>query len=119
MPATPKVISVVINAADHDLLVGFWKELLDVEVARSFPPYFTWLAPQAGSGVAVAIQAVPDPTPGRNRLHLDTEVEDLDAAAARVEALGGRFVEDHEIGGFAWKVMADPEGNEFCIAPGH
>ncbi len=109
----------VINAADHDLLVGFWKELLGVEVARSFPPYFTWLAPQEGTGVSVAIQAVRELTPGRNRLHLDTEVADIEAAVARIEALGGSFLEDHEIGGFAWKVMADPEGNEFCIAPAH
>ncbi len=115
----PQVTSVVINAADHGLLVDFWKELLGVGIARSFPPYFTWLEPQGGSGVSVAIQAVPDPTPGRNRLHLDAEVADLDEAAARIEQLGGSFVEDHEIGGFAWKVMADPEGNEFCIAPGH
>ena len=61
----------------------------------------------------------PDPTPGRNRLHLDTYVDDVDAAVARIEELGGSFLEDHEIGGFAWKVRADPEGNEFCIAPGH
>ncbi len=111
-----RVLSVVINAENHDLLVDFWRQLLDVEVARSQAPYFTWLKPQNEGGVSVAIQAVPDPTPGRNRLHLDTFVDDLDAAVARIEELGGSFLEDHEIGGFAWKVMADPEGNEFCIA---
>ncbi len=88
-------------------------------MARSYAPYFTWLAPQHEGAVSVAIQWVSDPTPGRNRLHLDTEVEDVDAAVARIAELGGSFVEDHEIGGFAWKVMADPEGNEFCIAPSH
>ena len=118
-PIAPQVSSVVINAADHDLLVTFWKELLQVDVARSFPPYFTWLKPQQEGGISVAIQAVPDPTPGRNRLHLDSFVGDVEAAVTRIEALGGSFLEDHEIAGFAWKVMADPEGNEFCIAPGH
>lgn len=117
MTATPHVASVVINAQDHNRLVEFWKELLDVEITRSFPPYFTWLAPQHEGGISVAIQAVPDPTPGRNRLHIDTHVDDIDAAVARVEALGGSFLEDHSVAGFAWKVMADPEGNEFCIAP--
>ena len=119
MSVVPKIASVVINAEDHDRLVEFWRSLLDVEVIQSFPQYFTWLAPQADGGISVAIQAVPDPTPGRNRLHLDAYVDDLDEAVARIEGLGGSFLEDHTAGDFAWKVMADPEGNEFCIAPGH
>lgn len=113
----PKIGSVVINAIDHDLLVEFWSKLLDVEVTRSFPPHFTWLAPQREGGISLAIQRVDNPTEGRNRVHLDTAVPDLDEAVARIESLGGSFVEDHEVSGFQWKVMADPEGNEFCIAP--
>ncbi len=38
---------------------------------------------------------------------------------ARVLDLGGSRVEDHEIQGFHWTVLADPEGNEFCVAGGH
>jgi predicted enzyme related to lactoylglutathione lyase len=38
----------------------------------------------------------------------------VDEARARIVKLGGSHLE--EIGGFRWKVMADPEGNEFCIA---
>ena len=117
MAEVPVVVSVVINTTNHDSLVEFWKSLLDVEVAQSFPPYFTWLKPQHDGGVMVAIQAVPDPTPGRRRLHLDTVVADVDAAVERIIELGGSFVEDHDMQGFAWKVMADPDGNEFCIAP--
>jgi predicted enzyme related to lactoylglutathione lyase len=117
MPETPIVGSVVINTADHDRLVTFWSRLLGVEIAHSSPPFFTWLKPQHEGGISVAIQAVPDPTPGRRRLHLDTYVTDMDAAVARVLELGGSHVEDHEIDGFAWKVMADPDGNEFCLAP--
>lgn len=108
--------SVVINAIDSARLVEFWKSLLDVEVAQAIPPYFTWLAPQPGRGVSVAIQLVEDPTEGRNRVHMDFGVDDLEAATARVEELGGSMLEQHEIGGFTWRVMADPEGNEFCIA---
>ncbi len=119
MAVVPHISSVVINTTDHDRLVEFWSELLGVGIARSIPPFFTWLEPQQEGGVSVAIQFVPDPTPGRRRLHLDTAVSDVDAAAARIVALGGSHVEDHEVGGFAWKVMADPDGNEFCIAPGH
>ena len=41
---------------------------------------------------------------------------DAIAALRRVEELGGSFLEDHSVNDFAWKVMADPEGNEFCVA---
>ena len=119
MEAThPIVGSVVINAIDHDRIVDFWCRLLGVGIAKSHAPYFTWLAPQHPGGISVAIQTVENPTPGRNRVHLDTSVPDIEEAARFIESLGGSMVEEHAIEGFAWKVMADPEGNEFCIAPG-
>jgi predicted enzyme related to lactoylglutathione lyase len=112
----PKLGSVVINVNDMERETTFWRELLGVDVAREIPGFFVWLAPQRPGGISVALQLVPDAKEGRNRLHLDTAVDDLDAAQARVEALGGSLVETHEIMGFTWRVMADPEGNEFCIA---
>ena len=116
MPVTPMIGSVVINAEDAGALAGFWSELLGVEVAADHGP-FIWLKPQREGGISLAIQQVPDPTPGRRRLHLDTHVGDMDAAVARILELGGSHLEDHEIEGFSLKVMADPEGNEFCIGP--
>lgn len=110
------MMSVVINVVDYDREKAFWTELLGVDMAREFPGGFGWLRPQHDGGMSLALQKVDEPKSGRNRVHVDTVVDDLDAAAARVEELGGRFVEDHEIMDFAWKVMADPEGNEFCIA---
>ena len=114
----PVVHAVVINAVDSQRLVDFWASLLEVEIAQSIPPFFTWLKPQHKGGISVAIQLVENPTEGRNRLHLDMTVDDLDAATVRVETLGGSRLEEHEIDGFTWRVMADPEGNEFCIAVG-
>lgn len=107
--------TVVINVSDIEAEKAFWSAVLGVGVAREFPG-FTWLEPQHEGGVLVALQQVDDATPGGNRLHLDTSADDLEAAQARIEALGGAHLEDHEIFGFRWKVMADPEGNEFCIA---
>ena len=109
------VNTVVINVIDIERERAFWSALLDVGVAMEFPG-FCWLVPQHEGGVQVALQQVSDPTPGRNRLHLDTSVLDLDAAEERIVELGGSKLEDHEIAGFRWRVMADPEGNEFCIA---
>ena len=58
---------------------------------------------------------VPEQKDGKNRLHVDFKVEDLDAAEARVKELGGRRLSDYDPGGFL--VMADPEGNVFCLLP--
>jgi predicted enzyme related to lactoylglutathione lyase len=108
--------SVVINVVDFEREKAFWGALLGAAVSMEFPG-FCWFAPQREGGISVALQQVDEPTPGRNRVHLDTSVPDLDAAVERIEALGGNHLEDHEIAGFRWKVMADPEGNEFCITP--
>lgn len=115
----PRVGAVVINVNDLERSTTFWRELLGVGVAREVLGFFVWLAPQHEGGVSVALQLVADRKAGRNRVHLDTGVADLDEAQARVEALGGSLVETHEIMGFTWRVMADPEGNEFCIASEH
>jgi len=105
----------MINTTDVARLVKFWSALLGVEVRRESPD-FVFLTPQQPGGIAVNFQRVPDPTEGRRRLHLDLSVESLEAASERILELGGSRVEDHEVPGFAWRVMADPDGNEFCIA---
>ena len=110
--------TVVVNVIDMPRARDFWSAVLGVGVARDIGDFFCWLEPQQPGGVAVALQLVGDPKQGRNRVHLDTSVDDLDEARRRIEALGGSFVEEHDMGGFRWFVMADPEGNELCIAAG-
>lgn len=71
----------------------------------------------AGGGPRINFQPVPEPTPGKARVHLDFQVRDLDAAIARVEELGGSFTgerHDYDVGVVV--VMADPEGTEFCLS---
>ena len=72
------------------------------------------------------IRATPDTLPGllflpvtdervvKNRLHLDFRPDDRDAEVARLEALGARRIDIGQ-GEVTWVVMADPEGNEFCV----
>jgi predicted enzyme related to lactoylglutathione lyase len=109
----------VVNTVDPERLASFWSDLLGVGVARRSGPYFIWLEPQHEGGVSVAFQKVGDPTGGRRRLHLDLYVEDLHGAVQRALDLGASKVEDHTVGDFSWVVLADPDGNEFCLAPGH
>ena len=63
------------------------------------------------------LQRVSDPKTTKNRMHIDIDSDDLDADVARLEAIGARRIEgesrfEHSC---RWVVMADPEGNEFCV----
>ncbi|WP_141578098.1 VOC family protein [Actinomadura sp. WMMA1423] len=103
---------VIVDSADPDRLAAFWSELLDRPVVSRSGPYI-WL--ERRNGLGVGFQRTDGSKPAKNRLHLDLESEDPAAEQARVEALGGRRLTEYDPGGFL--VMADPEGNEFCIIP--
>jgi predicted enzyme related to lactoylglutathione lyase len=65
----------------------------------------------------VLLQRVPEPKQAKNRMHLDLWVPDIEAEARRLVALGARrqSAKPVEELGSRWIVMADPEGNEFCL----
>jgi predicted enzyme related to lactoylglutathione lyase len=65
----------------------------------------------------IVLQEMAEPKAGKNRMHLDIHVDDLEAEVARLEALGATRVEPGPIEGHghAWYVLADPEGNELCL----
>jgi predicted enzyme related to lactoylglutathione lyase len=107
--------TVVINVLDFERQKEFWGSVLGVEVAREIPPYFVWFTPQQAGGMRIALQAVAEASEGPRRLHLDSVVTNVEAAKARILELGGSHLADREMGGFGWTVMADPEGNEFCL----
>lgn len=116
MPA--KVGYLVIDTADPERLAPFWCGLLAVSVDMTIGDgEFLVLSPTE-DGLTVGFQRVPEAKAGKNRLHLDLVVDDLDEATAEVEKLGGRWLEPgktRELEGFRWRCMADPEGNEFDI----
>ena len=116
MPAS--VGFLVIDATDPQRLADFWCGLLDVTVESSVGDgQFIVLAP-AKDGLTVGFQQVSGAKAGKNRVHLDLIVEDLDLATAEIEALGRSWLEPgntRELEGFQWRCMADPEGNEFDI----
>lgn len=110
-----QVHGVMVNTTDPAKLSKFWSEVLGVKVRRDIGD-FVFLEPQQKGGVSINFQKVTDPTEGRRRLHFDTSVADLEAATKKIIELGGSHLEDHEVPGFAWRVMTDPDGNQFCIA---
>lgn len=115
-PPVGKVSSIIIDTTAENLeaLVEFWKTVLGLEEKARYPT-FIWLSSVSDGGPALAFQVVPEAKATKNRLHLDVAVDDRDAFASHVEALGGGRVDQHTFGGFTWNVMADPAGNEFCI----
>ena len=77
------------------------------------------LVPPSELGAAaprLLLQGVPEDKSAKNRLHLDIHVADIEAEAQRLEAAGAtRIGQPLELGDTRWVVMADPEGNEFCV----
>ncbi|MFF5975674.1 VOC family protein [Streptomyces sp. NPDC012769] len=71
----------------------------------------------AGLGHRILFQRVPEPKTVKNRVHLDVHAAPgtRDAEVARLEGLGATVLREVAEQGGAWTVMADPEGNEFCV----
>ncbi|MEU1040120.1 VOC family protein [Streptomyces sp. NPDC005551] len=113
MVSTPvQIDALIVDADDPERLAAFWSELLGRPVVGRMGPY-VWLRRENGLGVG--FQRADKPKSGKNRLHFDVTSPDPAAEQQRVEALGGRRLEEYADGGFL--VMADPEGNEFCVIP--
>jgi predicted enzyme related to lactoylglutathione lyase len=100
-------------------LAEFWRAVLGVEIEDRLgqPPHYVNLKPATRDAPRVCFQRVPEAKAGKNRLHFDVGVDDVDAATRRVEALGGSRVlhDDYHEYGYRWRLMSDPEGNEFCL----
>ncbi len=111
--------SVQVDCADPVALAAFWARVLGTEVLDTFgnPAHYVVLGPTAPGGPWMSFHRVPEAKITKNRLHMDIYVEDLDRATALVERLGGEgpSAPDLEEYGFTWRVVADPEGNEFCL----
>jgi len=117
---------VCVDSLDPQALADFWEPVLGWR--RTFDnPDEVVLEPPTGSpqdGVApdLLFLRVPESKSVKNRLHIDLRPDDQAAEVARIEALGARRVDVGQAGDVSWVVLADPEGNEFCVlralAPG-
>ena len=64
---------------------------------------------------ALGFQRVKDPTPGKNRMHIDVGGAERETLIERLTDLGAIEHTTHEAPGLVCTVMQDPEGNEFCV----
>jgi predicted enzyme related to lactoylglutathione lyase len=112
-------ISLVIDARDPGALAPFWAAALGYRVAGAEGNYVA-LVPEGRPGFNLLIQRVAEEKAVKNRVHIDLKDPDVDGLVGRLERLGARRLEDGartELGA-TWVVMADPEGNEFCVCDG-
>ena len=106
---------ITVDCSDPQTVASFWQQLLGGELSVPMPGWFR-LGPLTPGGPVLNFQPVPEPKTGKTRIHLDLWADDLDGAIAQIESLGGRDSgERHDYDEGSVVVMADPEGNEFCV----
>jgi len=109
-------IGVTFDCAHPKALATFWVQTLGYVEEGSDDEYAAIIDPE-GTRPRILFTRVPEPKVVKNRVHLDLHVADMNVEVERLLALGGkrlRLREDDD--GDVWTVMADPEGNEFCVA---
>ena len=115
-----RISELVLNCRDPSRLAAFWCEVLGyAEFTRDadsieIGPVGTGFG---GLQPTIVFQAHPAPTPGLLRLHFDVSPVggDQDAELTRLLAAGARPADVGQRGDEGWHVLADPEGNEFCL----
>ena len=116
-----RIQCLTIDCHDPKLLGEFWGEVLGWQVTHE-SEFEVVIEPPAGSPLQnvapdILFLKVPDKKVVKNRLHLDLRPDDRDAEVARIKKLGAVEVEigQSQDPNVTWVVLADPEGNEFCV----
>jgi predicted enzyme related to lactoylglutathione lyase len=110
------VVNITFDSTDPDKLAEWWARAVDGTVNALAPGFFVTVS-RPGGGPGLAFQKVGDPTPGKNRVHIDFTSADMEAEVKRLVDLGATEAGRGEAGpDFQWVVMADPDGNAFCVA---
>jgi predicted enzyme related to lactoylglutathione lyase len=109
-------MGLVLDCDDPEQLAAFWGPALGYTNVGSAGSY-VMLLPAEGDAPQLLLQRVPEPKAAKNRMHLDLHVPDIESEADRLVALGARRLEAAPMAehGTHWVLMADPEGNEFCV----
>jgi predicted enzyme related to lactoylglutathione lyase len=107
---------IVIDAHDLPLLARFWSQALGWQILSERQNEIV-IGADDNAPVGICLMPVTDPKTVKNRVHLDitTSASDRDAEIERLIGLGARPVEIGQTGAESWTVLADPEGNEFCV----
>jgi hypothetical protein len=122
---TSRFTELAIDCADPSRLARFWCSVLDYQVRDEDDGIVTIGFPVAPEGEnhrgpvppTLTFARVPEGKAGKNRLHVDVNPADReqDEEVRRLLDLGARHADVGQTGDESWVVLADPEGNEFCV----
>jgi catechol 2,3-dioxygenase-like lactoylglutathione lyase family enzyme len=104
---------VIVHAADPETLGQWWADALGWVVVHASADEFE-IRPEPDRMPGLDFVRLDEGRTGKSRLHLDFRPDDQEAEVARLVAHGARRVDIGQ-GDAAWVVLADPEGNEFCV----
>jgi predicted enzyme related to lactoylglutathione lyase len=116
-----RIQCITIDAHDLKKVAHFWAQALDWKITfedeNEISIELLDESPEVGRIPDILFIKVPDDKVVKNRLHLDLRPQDQAAEVARLESLGAKKIEigQSDNDGTSWVVMADPEGNEFCV----
>lgn len=115
-----RVSELVLGCRDPELLAAFWCEALDFVVLEREDGEMVEIGPREGFGgpqPTIILSRRDEPEPGKARLHIDVNPtdRDQDAELERLLAIGARPIDVGQTGQESWHVLADPEGNAFCL----
>ena len=116
-----RISELVIDAADAENLAAFWCEVLGYVVVDREDDGSIEIGPAdvgfGGPRPTVVLSPSTDPRPAKLPTHLDISPtdRDQDAELERLFAVGARRADVGQTGQESWHVLADPEGNEFCL----
>ena len=105
---------IIVDADDPQRLGRWWAEALGWVVVDGNPVEFE-IRPQPDRLPGLLFAHVPERKAIKNRLHLDFRPDDQQAEVDRLLELGATSVDVGQSGAEPWVVLADPEGNEFCV----
>lgn len=111
-----RIAAIAINAVRPQVVADFWCSVLDWHVLEEEAGVIT-IAPHDGSWPTIDVVPVPERKTTKNRLHLDLRADGIPTAEEldRLLGLGARRVDVGQGPDVTWVVLADPEGNEFCL----
>jgi hypothetical protein len=110
-----KIGSVVVDCNDFDTMVAFWQEALHYVPREAAEDDWVVLRDPEGNTVNVSFQQVPEPRVGKNRLHFDLYTDDQEREVERLLGLGATRHPRTPGTDEDFILLADPEGNLFCV----
>ena len=111
-----RIAAIAIDAAQPQVVADFWCGVLGWEITDVDEVGIS-IASADGSWPTIDVFAVPEAKKVKNRLHLDLRADGVSIVEelTRLEALGARRIDVGQSPDASWTVLADPEGNEFCL----